>query len=98
MLNAHSMGMATLLLEPPHAESAISGSTAVTLQNRRVRAVLWLTLIFWLSHLFAVTLAAALAGNPRVVEIFAMRLATTVLGLFFCFLIHLLLRSDFLST
>jgi signal transduction histidine kinase len=98
MLNAHSMRMATLLLEPPHAESAISGSTATTLQNQRVRAVIWLTLIFWLSHLVTTILAAALAGNPRTVEIFFMRLATTILGLFFCFLIHLILRTEFLST
>ena len=90
--------MATLLLEPPHAESATSGSTATVLHNRRVRAVLWLTLIFWLSQLVTVTLAAALASNPRVVEIFFMRLAMTILGLFFCFLIHLILRTEFLST
>ena len=41
------------------------------------------------------TLAAALAQNPRVVQIAVMRLAATFVGLFFCYLIHLLLRKPF---
>jgi len=74
------------------------GETATALQRKRIRAVLWLTLIFWLSNLITLTLAAALAQNPRVVEIGLMRAATTLVGLFFCYLIHLLLRKPFLST
>jgi len=90
--------MATILLEPPHAEGAAQGATASDLQRKRIRAVVWLTAIFWGSSYFTLTLATALNGNPRLLEISLARLATTLLGLFFCFLIHLLLRKSSLST
>jgi two-component system LytT family sensor kinase len=90
--------MATILLDPPHAEGAESGSTMGILQERRVRAVFWLTLIFWASNYCALTLAAGLAQKPRLLQISLIRLGTMLLGLFFCFLIHLLLRSALLST
>ena len=90
--------MATILLEPPHAEGAAHGATATILQRKRIRAVVWLTAIFWGSSYFTLTLATALNGNPRLLEISLARLMTTLLGLFFCFLIHLLLRKSSLST
>jgi signal transduction histidine kinase len=93
-----SFAMMLISLDPPHVETAPSGSTAAELQQRRVRAILWLTLIFWLSHLVMMTLAAALAHNPHVVQIGLVRLATTLVGLFLCYLIHLLLTKPFLST
>jgi signal transduction histidine kinase len=90
--------MATVRFEPITVEAFEPQSPAGDLQKRRVRATLWLTLIFWASLLVTLTLAAALAQNPRVVQIGLMRLAATVVGLFFCYLIHLLLRKPFLST
>jgi LytS/YehU family sensor histidine kinase len=90
--------MATVRFEPITVEAFEPQSLSGDLHKRRVRATLWLTLIFWLSLLVTLTLAAALAQNPRVVEIGLMRLAVTFVGLFFCYLIHLLLRKPFLST
>jgi signal transduction histidine kinase len=90
--------MATLRFEPVTVEAFAPQSRLDDLQKKRVRAVFWLTLIFWLSHLFSQTLAAALAEKPNILEIGAMRLATTFVGLLFCYLIHLLLRKPFLST
>jgi len=90
--------MATVRFEPITVEAFEPQSLSGNLQKRRVRATLWLTLIFWVSLLVTLTLAAALAQNPRVVQIGLMRLATTFVGLFFCYLIHLLLRKPFLST
>ena len=95
---AHLSVTMSILLDPPHVETAPSASTTASLQRGRVRAILWLTLIFWLSHLFMTMLATALALNPRVVQIGFMRLAITLVGLFFCYLIHLLLTRPFLST
>jgi signal transduction histidine kinase len=96
--SAHFAQMATISLEPPHAEAAASGSTIPILRHKRVRAVLWVTLIFWGSNYLTLTLGSALAGKPHLLEISIVRLATMLLGLFFCFLIHLLLRAEFLST
>ena len=92
----HYVRMAKVLLELPHAEPAIEGSTFYAFRKRRARSVLWLTLISWASLLGMVTLATV--GNPRLIEITAMRFATAVMGLFFCLLIHLLFRRPFLST
>lgn len=88
--------MATLILEPPHAEGTTDGS--LSLNTSRTRAVLWLTLIFWGSNYVMQTLGTALAQNPHLAQISIARLATTSIGLFFCFLIHLLLRRSSLST
>jgi signal transduction histidine kinase len=90
--------MATVRFEPITVEAFEPQSLLGDLQKRRVRSTLWLTLIFWASLLVTLTLAAALAQNPRVLQIGLMRLAATFVGLFFCYLIHLLLRKPFLST
>lgn len=90
--------MATVRFEPITVEAFEPQSLSGNLHKRRIRATLWLTLIFWASLLVTLTLAAALAQNPRVVEIGLVRLAVTFVGLFFCYLIHLLLRKPFLST
>ena len=90
--------MASILLDLPHAEGATSDATPTTLQRKRVRAVLWLTLIFWGSNYLTQTLATALADNPRLLQISLARLATTCVGLLFCFFIHILLGKPFLST
>jgi LytS/YehU family sensor histidine kinase len=90
--------MATILLDPPRADTVDVNSTVAFLQQQRIRAELWLTLIFWGSNLLVLTLATALAQNPRLPELTAVRIFTTIVGLFFCFLIHLLLRRPSLST
>jgi signal transduction histidine kinase len=90
--------MATVHFEPITVEAFEPQSLSENLQKKRVRSTLRLTLIFWASLWVTLTLAAALAQNPRVIQIGLMRLAATLVGLFFCYLIHLLLRKPFLST
>lgn len=68
------------------------------LARRRARAALWLTLIFWGSSFALLTLGTVLSGNPHAVGIAGMRILSTVVGLGFCYLIHLLLRSPKLTT
>ena len=67
------------------------------LRPQRTRAFLWLTLIFWGSNLVFLNLGTLLAGNPQLGPIAAVRLMTTLLGLVFCYLIHLLLTRPFLT-
>lgn len=74
------------------------GSNGQPADSRRARAVFLLTLIFWGSNYLMQTLGTALAQNPQLVPISIARLATTMLGLFFCFLIHLVLRKSSLAT
>lgn len=65
---------------------------AQRLRRQRVRAGLWLTLIFWGSNYVLLTLGTALAANPHLPELTAVRLATSALGLVFCYGIHRLLN------
>jgi signal transduction histidine kinase len=69
-----------------------------SLSRSRTRAALWVTLIFWLSSYLTLTLATALSGNPHLPAIAGVRILTTLLGLGFCYLIHLLLRHPKLDT
>ncbi|WP_294122859.1 hypothetical protein, partial [Sphingomonas sp.] len=62
-------------------------------RRARTRAALWLTLTFWVSGYFLLTLATALSGNEHLPAIAGMRVLTTLIGLGFCYLVHLLLRS-----
>jgi len=64
----------------------------------RTRAALWLTLAFWASGYVLLTLATALSGNEHLPAIAGMRVVTTVMGLGFCYLIHLLLKHPRLDT
>lgn len=75
-----------------------SGTVSAALRGQRVRALLWLTLIFWGSNLLLLTLGTVLSGNPHLAELTAMRVLTTLVGLGFCYLIHLMLRHPRLST
>jgi signal transduction histidine kinase len=56
------------------------------------------TLIFWLSSYLLLTLATLLSGNPHFLAIAGMRIISTLVGLGFCYLIHLLLRHPRLNT
>lgn len=64
----------------------------------RARAATMLTLIFWVTSYGLTTLTLYLGGNPLWLPIAGMRILSTLLGLFFCYLIHLLLRSKRLKT
>jgi hypothetical protein len=66
--------------------------------SRRTRAVLWLTLVFWSSTFVLLTLGTALSGNPNLAGIAEMRVLTALLGLGFCYLIHLLLTHRQICT
>jgi LytS/YehU family sensor histidine kinase len=66
--------------------------------SSRTRAALWLTIAFWGSNYILLTLGTALSGNEHILEIAAVRILTTILGLGFCYLIHLLLTHPRLST
>jgi signal transduction histidine kinase len=68
------------------------------LGRSRTRAALWVTLIFWLSSYLLLTLATLLSGNPHFLAISGMRVISTLVGLGFCYLIHLLLRHPRLNS
>lgn len=64
----------------------------------RTRSALWLTLAFWGSCYVLLTLGTALSGNEHLPEIAGIRILTTLLGLCFCYLIHLMLTHPRLNT
>jgi signal transduction histidine kinase len=84
--------MATLPLEPAHAEALQGHQSLAALREQRIRAVLWLTLIFWISNYVMLTLATALAGIGHLDLLIPIRIGEMALGLGFCFGIHLMLR------
>jgi len=90
--------MASLPLDPPHAEAFDADSTMPALRQQRIRAVLWLTLVFWLSNYLLLTLGTILSGHGLLPELILIRIGEMILGLGFCFLIHLMLKSPRLST
>ena len=90
--------MATMTLQPPTIPDGEFRADSDAMRAQRVRALLWLTLIFWGSNLLLLTLGTALSGNPHLAELTGMRVLTTLVGLGFCYLIHLMLRHPRLST
>ena len=76
----------------------VAAHDAEALGRSRTRAALWVTLIFWLSSYLLLTLATLLSGNPHFFGIAGMRIVSTLIGLGFCYLIHLLLRHPRLDT
>src|SRR6185369_9025578 len=94
----HCVAMATLPLDPPHVERFEPSSDLAALRDQRIRAVVWLTLIFWVSNYLLLTLATALAGNVHLKQIVLVRFGEVVLGIGVSFLFHLMLRSPWLST
>ncbi len=92
--------MATVLFDPPRAAVADwdAGSDVQTMREQRVRAEVWLTLIFWISNYSLLTLATALAGNTHLGLIVMVRFGELLLGLGVSFLIHLMLKHPRLST
>ena len=84
--------MASLPLDPAHAEALQGHYSLEALRHHRIRAVVWLTLIFWISQYVLLTLATALSGNPYTVRFIPVRFGELLLGLGFSFGIHLMLR------
>jgi signal transduction histidine kinase len=68
------------------------------LARARTRAALWLTLVFWCASYALSGLVTLLSGNPHWLAIIGMRMLPTLLGLGFCYLIHMLLRNRRLKT
>ena len=64
----------------------------------RARAAFWLTLVFWVVSFGLATLTIYLDGKPQWLAISLMRVPPALLGLGFCYLIHLLLRNRRLTT
>ncbi len=85
--------MATLPLDPPHVETFEPSPDLAALRDSRVRAVVWLTLIFWILNYFLLTLATALSGNAHLSQIVLVRFGEILLGVCVSFLFHLMLRS-----
>ena len=75
---------------PPHDPQELA--------RARARAAFWLTLIFWGASFGLATLTIYLDGKPQWLAIALMRILPTLLGLGFCYLIHLLLRNKRLTT
>jgi len=88
----HCVRMATLPLDPPHVEAFEPSPDLAALRDQRVRAVVWLTLIFWVSNYLLLTLATALTGNAHLQGIVLVRCGELLVGLCFSFGIHLMLR------
>ena len=70
----------------------------VELVRARARAASRFTLIFWAASYLLTTLATFLSNNPHFAALAGMRVLTTLLGIGFCYLIHLLLRNRRLAT
>ena len=64
----------------------------------RWRAIVWLTLAFWLSNFVLLNLGTFLSGNPHIVGIVAMRALSLLFGLLLCYLIHRVLTRPSLGT
>ena len=90
--------MAVMSFHPVQGEDFAPHVTVEELREQRVRSILWVTLIFWISNFLLSTLSTVLEGNPHLIPITATRLGTTLLGLAFCFLIHLMLGSRRFNT
>ncbi len=93
--------MAVRSIHPVQGEDSAPHLTLQNLQNlqgQRVQAVVWLTLIFWGSHFLLATLQTALEDNEYLGQVTATRLLTTLLGVGFCFLIHLMLKNPRFDT
>jgi signal transduction histidine kinase len=95
----HPAGVNSILLNigDIHVPDVVSHG-ADELKRARTRAALWLTLVFWGTSYGLATLTIYLDGKPQWLAISLMRILPTLLGLGFCYLIHLLLRTKRLTT
>src|SRR5688572_21753174 len=94
--------MATAWLDPARDTGggtfpAEAGSSRAR-RSARTRAIVWLTLAFWLSSFLLMNLGSALSGNPHLGPLMAMRALALLFGLFLCWLIHLLLNRPSMAS
>jgi signal transduction histidine kinase len=85
--------MATNRFDLPHVEAFEPQFVPRGLHDERVRAILWLTLIYWVVNFALMTLATELGGRGHLLQLIPIRIGEMALGLGFCFAIHLLLRK-----
>jgi two-component system LytT family sensor kinase len=64
----------------------------------RGRAIVWLTIIFWLSNLLLLNLGTLLARSAHMWPIMGMRALATLFGLLLCYLIHRALGLPWLTS
>ena len=67
-------------------------------RSARGRAIIWLTLAFWLSNFVLLNLGTFLSGNPYIGGIVAMRALSLLFGLLLCYVIHYVLNRPILGT
>jgi hypothetical protein len=84
--------MATNRFDLPHVEAFEPQFVPRSLHDERVRAILWLTLIYWVVNFALLTLGTELGGRGHLMLLIPIRIGEMVIGLGFCFGIHLLLR------
>ena len=82
--------MASAQLESGPEEDGSSVATALPhgWSSPRGRAIVWLTLAFWLSNFALLNLGTFLTGNSHIAGIVAMRALALLFGLLLCYLIH----------
>lgn len=61
--------------------------------SRKRRTILWLAAAFWGLHAFALWVADLLDGHPHLMRVAVIRIALTLIGLAFCYAIHIVLRK-----
>ncbi len=90
--------MATAWPDSPPAGPMPAAASPRWPATARGRAIVWLTLAFWLSNFLLLTLGTALAGNPYLAGITGMRALALLFGLLLCYLIHRLLGRPSLAS
>jgi two-component system LytT family sensor kinase len=90
--------MGVIRFHPIQGEAFAPHLTIRELEEQRVRWLLWVTVIFWISNFLLATLWTTLEANPALGPITATRLGTTLFGLVLCFLIHLMLGNPRFDT
>ena len=78
-------------LDTPHAEAFDAGDGIAAMREQRIRAVILLTLVFWISNYLLLTLGSFFSGNQHIEQLIPIRIGEMLLGLCFCFGIHLML-------
>jgi len=89
-----SWGMATISTDAARSEEArllLERPAAPRARGRRSRAVIALTLGFWLSNLLLLSLGTLLSGNVHWLGITAMRALAILFGLLLCYGIHVVM-------
>jgi signal transduction histidine kinase len=86
--------MATAWLDPARTGEgpSVEAGAARATGTARTRALVWLTLAFWLSSFVLMNLGSALSGNPHLAGLMGMRALALLYGLLLCYLIHRVLN------